>query len=378
MIRLLFIVSFCYLFSTAVQGQCTGGAVWNGSIPANGALTGTATLQGGATVSVITAGTGYQSGYPQYANPLLTYNGIQFRMLRIIRRGPQFGNQSRTTFDFSEPLDSNMIQFRVRGIRNDGFNVETQEVLGFNNGIAVSASYLDPINDAYGSGNFIYGPTNSNSGYEGDIRIHFNDKVDCVIVRKAALDDFVDINLYARCVVLLPFVLSDFSLTRIANSARLNWSTSEAFNFDHFVVEKSTDATYWTPLGYVGLNGNGKNQYSFTDTSLQPGKNFYRLKTIDHDGLMTYSRIIYCNNYFSGTDLVRVVENPFDNEINMISKSDAPLSINIFVQDGRLMGIYRIVKGANRINTSSWKQGLYYISIRKPDGRTQNIRLLRK
>lgn len=379
LVRLLFVVATCYyLCVTAAYGQCTGGAVWIGSIPANGALTGSATLQGGATVNVTTAGTGYEAGYPQYANnPILTYNGNQFRMLRIIRRGARLGNSSKTTFDFSHALDSNIIHFRVRDLRNDGVNVETQDVLGFNNGVPVSATYTDPINGAGGSGTTVYGPTNSTSTYQGIIRIHFNDKVDCVIIRKASLDDFIEINMYARCLVLLPFSLSDFSLTRLTNTVRLQWITTEAYNFSHFIVEKSTDAINWSAIGMVDITGNSGNKYSFNDTSLQPGINFYRLKTIDHDGLVTYSKVINYNYAVPEPDPVRIVQNPIKDEMLLISKLDIPIRLRVFLQDGRMLGVHNIIKGTNKINTSHWLGGLYYIHLFKPDGTIQILKVIK-
>ena len=93
-----------------------------------------------------------------------------------------------------------------------------------------------------------------------------------------------------------PINLGPFSANvKDCNSIEINWTTYSETNVDRIEVQKSYDGRNFETVTAQKSKGNVivKSNYSVVDTApLQPGKVYYRLKTIDLDGSISYSRII--------------------------------------------------------------------------------------
>ncbi len=93
----------------------------------------------------------------------------------------------------------------------------------------------------------------------------------------------------------LPVRLAGFSAQPEGRStALLSWSTTYEENTSHFVIEKSSDAGNWHPVGQVMARNIEKgNHYRFTDRigARDSQHLYYRLKMVDLDGQFAYSRI---------------------------------------------------------------------------------------
>ncbi len=93
----------------------------------------------------------------------------------------------------------------------------------------------------------------------------------------------------------LPVRLAGFSAQPEGRStALLSWSTTYEENTSHFVIEKSSDAGNWYPVGQVMARNMEKgNHYRFTDrTGARDSQHlYYRLKMVDLDGQFAYSKI---------------------------------------------------------------------------------------
>jgi hypothetical protein len=90
---------------------------------------------------------------------------------------------------------------------------------------------------------------------------------------------------------VLPVELTSFSAS-VANSAvNLRWSTATEVNNTGFEIERSTDNSGWTKIGFIAGNGNSNSTkaYSFTDNTVsKSGNYYYRLKQIDVNGSYKY------------------------------------------------------------------------------------------
>jgi len=88
----------------------------------------------------------------------------------------------------------------------------------------------------------------------------------------------------------LPVVLLSISATFIQTGVRVNWQTAHEINPDYYIVERSPDAISFTPIGrqQPRSNSSSTKSYSFIDTALHQGSNYYRIKMIEKDGSFTY------------------------------------------------------------------------------------------
>ena len=97
-------------------------------------------------------------------------------------------------------------------------------------------------------------------------------------------------------IVALPVELKSFQATVINNQVQLQWQTTSEANAAHFIVEKSNDGQVFTAISKVAAVGNSAvlQTYQFTDN--QPSffnRNiFYRLKQVDKDGTVKYSKTV--------------------------------------------------------------------------------------
>ena len=94
--------------------------------------------------------------------------------------------------------------------------------------------------------------------------------------------------------VQLPIKLSAFDISLDGSNSILNWTTETEIDSDGFEIQRSTDGESWEKLGYVRGQGQSSERvdYTFTDSEIYPGPNYYRLKMIDLDGSFEYSQIL--------------------------------------------------------------------------------------
>ncbi|GGA89222.1 T9SS type A sorting domain-containing protein [Puia dinghuensis] len=100
---------------------------------------------------------------------------------------------------------------------------------------------------------------------------------------------------FAQAFSTLPVTLTRWSVSALDNNqALLKWSTTDAVNFDHFVIQRSTDGSTFEDIHTVAaVPGDSTAQnYSYTDQDNWDGKLYYRLAMVDLDGKTAYSNIV--------------------------------------------------------------------------------------
>jgi Subtilase family/Secretion system C-terminal sorting domain len=90
----------------------------------------------------------------------------------------------------------------------------------------------------------------------------------------------------------IPALLT-FTATRSGASALLQWSASHDRPLLQYVIEKSTDSIHFNPLDSLPplADNNSVHSYQFTDPALKPGTTWYRLRLIDLNGNISWSRV---------------------------------------------------------------------------------------
>ncbi|MGE5810106.1 MAG: hypothetical protein ACM339_01290 [Ignavibacteria bacterium] len=92
----------------------------------------------------------------------------------------------------------------------------------------------------------------------------------------------------------LPVELSSFSASVLNGKVVLKWTTASELNNRGFEVEKSSNNSGFVSVGFVPGSGTSaeENNYVFTISDADTGIQYYRLKQIDTDGSVKYSKII--------------------------------------------------------------------------------------
>lgn len=113
----------------------------------------------------------------------------------------------------------------------------------------------------------------------------------------------------------LPVELSSFSGSVNGNGVLLKWTTATEVNNYGFEIERSSEYSGWSQVGFVAGSGNSNSvhNYSFTDKP-NGGITFsYRIKQIDNDGTFKYYDAITVS--INGTNQTRLLlnsPNPFN------------------------------------------------------------------
>ena len=136
----------------------------------------------------------------------------------------------------------------------------------------------------------------------------------------------------------LPVKMDYFTGTRKNNAVTLNWKTSYEQNALEFQVERSLNGKDFSKIGTVPAANitNGKT-YSFIDPNAGNGKVYYRLNQVDNDQKNEYSKIIVLNAGEMSLPIVKVMSNPFGDQLSLQfnQPSSAGTEVSLFDMAGR-------------------------------------------
>ncbi len=104
-----------------------------------------------------------------------------------------------------------------------------------------------------------------------------------------------------------------FRVTNVGSGIQVEWGTVSELNNKGFEIQRRLELTDYATIGFVQGSGtsNEHHDYSFSESYVNPGIYYYRIKQIDFDGSYEYSRelrIIYRTFYDT---LYQNYPNPF-------------------------------------------------------------------
>jgi hypothetical protein len=349
-------------------------------LPAAGTRTASGTILGIVDVAVTSSGR-FESGRPIYSNNSNTYNGFNWRALTTIR-GASFAGGTFTRFDLSIPVSPAYLHVRVSDIRGDGFNTEHQRVQAFLDGAPVAVNFEDPVNGAFiTGGNVINGASTTSSTVQSAMRAFFAGPVDSILVTCTGFSDYVIIDLFARCDILLPFQLTGFEAKQTNEGVDLSWTSAQEEEVLAYAIERSTDAIQWSRIGQVdAIRAPGmEKQYRFTDRQPLTGTIFYRLKSIESAGPGQYSRVLTVRPATKrGAVIKNMYPNPATNHVvlSVDPNVTGPLRATFRSADGRSVRTFVLNHGENRLSLETWPRGYYFVTITNDEGSTWQERLV--
>jgi hypothetical protein len=143
-----------------------------------------------------------------------------------------------------------------------------------------------------------------------------------------------------RDAVIVPITLSKFICIQQDDKIKLNWTTEQEINADHFDIERSVDGTNFDKAGMVYSkyqNSSVPTDYEFFDAAPVKGMNFYRLKQFDKDGKFKYSDIIPVLFSQSIVTDIRINPNPVGSHLNirLTLSENTNILCRVYNADGR-------------------------------------------
>lgn len=205
------------------------------------------------------------------------------------------------------------------------------------------------------------------SGYDG----FFYGKLDDIGIWNRALDSSEVFSVYNYTANSpLPLNITTFTATYQNKLSALRWSSSNETNTANFVVERTSNGSTFSQIGYVTAKGSGYNSYGFTDaTPTEANTIYYRLKMIDRDGSYSYSKVVSVN--FSDNQSFSIIPNPARDFATLsFSKSLDKATIAVYDITGKQVITQSHNGNTNtyKLNTQSLKSGLYVIKVNTDKG----------
>jgi uncharacterized protein YjdB len=173
----------------------------------------------------------------------------------------------------------------------------------------------------------------------------------------------------ATVTLLLPTTLSNFTATKVNNTAVLKWNSKLEINAKEYQVQKSIDGKNFENIGIVAAKGVAS-EYSFVDEKLFAGINYYRLKQVDVNGKFEYSTIkqlLVINAQLA----ITIYPNPTSETLNVTIKNAEAKQIRIYNSLGKTVFTSNVVNNTNKIKVGNLSSGTYFVEIITTDGRRE-------
>ncbi|MFM9945956.1 MAG: T9SS type A sorting domain-containing protein, partial [Bacteroidia bacterium] len=183
----------------------------------------------------------------------------------------------------------------------------------------------------------------------------------------------------------LPVNFLYLNAKQVGDFGDISWATATEKNNDYFSIEKSFDTKSFVSIGKVYGAGNSQQiiHYSFSDSNLAEGTNYYRLKQVDYNGLYEYTPIKVINNTeWSKTNSFKLFPVPAVDVLNLELNSTANgiIHINILNQMGKVVSQLETFgnRGKNNIKVDIREipSGIYFLFIESDNSVRHTHRLL--
>lgn len=125
-------------------------------------------------------------------------------------------------------------------------------------------------------------------------------------------------------------------------------------------VERRTENNWFT----IATVQAGKNQrFQFTDSQPSDGLNEYRIRSVETNGAVTYSRIVTAVNK-CGSQGIAVYPNPVGNQLSVLVPAGWEQSVITIVNaQGQLKYSGRLHTGENLVVTAAFAPGVYFLKV---------------
>ena len=164
---------------------------------------------------------------------------------------------------------------------------------------------------------------------------------------------------------ILPVKLAAFSAAGQTKAITLTWSTASETGTARFEVQRSSGAEEFITIGVISVKPGAGSQatYSYSDKSnVSAGEVMYRLKIMDRDGSVEYSKVISITT--RDASIVQVYPNYIQRgqPITILSNSNNTMQAHLMDVMGNLLSTHEI-KGRSLVPTSNLNHGMYLLKV---------------
>jgi hypothetical protein len=157
------------------------------------------------------------------------------------------------------------------------------------------------------------------------------------------------------------------------NTVKLAWEAYTDVQHDYFEVERSTDGASFTSIG----RSSPRPPFNLVDRHPSTGVNYYRIRQVDKDGTVTYSKVVSIS--LSNSMTISIYPNPVEDLLRITASSTDLQRLTIQVTDIQGRQVYRSEKSVGGsvnevvMDVKDWKKGLYILKVYDQNGQLQSL-----
>jgi hypothetical protein len=177
----------------------------------------------------------------------------------------------------------------------------------------------------------------------------------------------------------LPVKLLHFTANKTANKqVELHWATAQETNSKHFEVERSVDGKQYYTIGTVAAGGNTHTLINYMFIDEQPVRsNYYRLKQVDMDEAVSYSKVEYILIDELSTTGIKVYPIPAT-EYVMIEHTQPITQVVVINVNGREVLQQQGSGITHKLDVRSLSAGVYIMKITNQSGEDIRVKLTKE
>ena len=174
----------------------------------------------------------------------------------------------------------------------------------------------------------------------------------------------------------LPVEIANIIATNKNGAVEVQWHTATELNTSLFIIQHSTDGSSFTDIGSVKAIGSGANKYLFMDNTPANGTNYYRLKSVDIVGTISYSKVVSVQLSVNSNQL-SVFPNPTKDKVTILSSHIA--SVQVIDNLGRVLKTQGLRDATNpTMSVSSLPTGVYHLRVQTTDGKINSVSFMKQ
>ncbi|MBF9142548.1 T9SS type A sorting domain-containing protein [Hymenobacter properus] len=171
----------------------------------------------------------------------------------------------------------------------------------------------------------------------------------------------------------LPVELTRFSAQAAKGKVQLQWATATERNSAAFVVERSTTGEGFTAVAEIKAQGNSTQAtvYAAIDAKPLAGTSYYRLRQVDLDGTVAYSKVATVHVEATNQP-IDLYPNPATDRLTLdLSATAAPCDVRLTNLTGQVVLTTTLAGGqAQELPLTGVPAGLYLLHVRTAAGST--------
>ncbi len=230
-------------------------------------------------------------------------------------------------------------------------------------GNIIYAEYFFDTDPGFGNGNIISitpGVDLNNVSFSANTS-GLNDGTHTLFIR--SLDDWSITNFvsFTKGNVLAVNLL-EFTAVASGNDVLLNWQTATTELNDKMILQRSNDGVHFSDIITVKSKA-VPSSYNYKDEKPFNGKNYYRIKIVDKDNVVTYSSTALVNIETNGVIALQAYPNPATDKLYLkITGTVEPgAQISICNLNGKEVIRQQLVAQNQSINLSGLSNGVYLL-----------------